>query len=82
MKKGDLFKSDFLFPDTDFITGMGSVLNIAGNYFEFATSRNELIADLKALRCDWGIVGQDISKAAKCVRDNEAIESLTEETCN
>jgi hypothetical protein len=64
------FRTDFLFPDTDFITGMGSAINIAGNYFSYATSANEDIADEKALRSDWGVIGQDLSK------------SLAEETPN
>ena len=74
MKKASLFKSDFLFPDTDFITGIGSVLNIGGNYYEFATSKNDLAADIKALRCDWGVIGQDIKRAAECVREKEVVE--------
>lgn len=63
MKKKQMFRSDFLFPDTDFVTGMGSVLNIAGSYFDFASSKSENIADLKALRSDWGVTGQDIEAA-------------------
>lgn len=65
-----MFRSDFLFPDTDFVTGMGSVLNIAGGYFDFATSKSENIADLKAIRSDWGVTGQDISAAYhECTND-------------
>lgn len=75
MKKKQMFRSDFLFPDTDFITGMGSVLNIAGGYFDFATSKSENIADLKALRSDWGVTGQDISAAYdECTNDNDQKE--------
>lgn len=67
-----MFRSDFLFPDTDFVTGMGSVLNIAGSYFEFATSKSENIADLKALRSDWGVTGQDVEAAYyECTKDND-----------
>ncbi|MBS1496799.1 MAG: hypothetical protein JSU03_04280 [Bacteroidetes bacterium] len=66
-----MFRSDFLFSDTDFVTGMGSVLNIGGNYFEFDTSISENIADLKALRSDWGVTGQDIDAAYhECLKDN------------
>lgn len=63
MKKKQLFRSDFLFPDTDFTTGMGSVLNISGSYFDFATSSDENIADLKAISSDWGVIGQDVRLA-------------------
>ena len=70
-----MFRSDFLFPDTDFVTGMGSVLNIAGGYFDFAASKSENIADLKALRSDWGVIGQDIEAAFhECSEENETKE--------
>ena len=70
MKKDQMFRSDFLFPDTDFLTGMGSVLNIAGSYFEFASSKSENLADLKALRSDWGVTGQDLEAAyLECTED-------------
>ena len=82
MKKKQLFRSDFLFPDTDFITGMGSVLNIAGSYFEFATSKSENIADLKALRSDWGVTGQDINAAmTECSNQKVSKESQSKEIC-
>jgi hypothetical protein len=68
------YSSSFLFPDSDFATGMGSTLNIAGNYFEFATSESELAADKKALLSDWGLIGQDIKQAA----DNSGIDYRNE----
>jgi hypothetical protein len=74
MKKTQMFRSDFLFPDTDFITGMGSVLNIAGGYFEFATSKSENIADLKAVRSDWGVTCQDINDALTKCSNQEGLE--------
>jgi len=75
MKKKQMFRSDFLFPDTDFVTGMGSVLNIAGGYFDFAASKSENIADLKALRSDWGVTGQDIEAAFhECSEENDTKE--------
>lgn len=80
MKKEKIFRSDFLFPDTDFITGMGSVLNIGGNYFDFATSKNENLADLKALRSDWGVTGQDINSAmTEC--SNQEVQKEPKEFC-
>ena len=73
------FKSDFLFPDTDFITGMGSVLNIAGNYFEFSSSKTEQIADSRALKSDWGVVGQDIKDVMN--NNSATINNAPLETC-
>lgn len=46
--------------------GMGSVLNIAGNYFSFSGSDTELEADEKAIHADWSAVGQDIEEAIQC----------------
>ncbi|MEY3411721.1 MAG: hypothetical protein RIQ70_407 [Bacteroidota bacterium] len=58
------YKSTFLLPKTSFWTGMSSILNIAGgntSLFNSAESGEE--ADLKALRSDWGVVGQDFEIA-------------------
>lgn len=44
---------------------MGSVLNISGNYYQFDYSDSSLIADSKAIKSDWGVIGQDIKNAAE-----------------
>lgn len=53
-------KSLFLFPDPSFIGGMGTVLDIGGNFFPFNASRTGDEADAKAIKSDWQIVGKDI----------------------
>ena len=55
--------TDFLFPRTSFLKGMGSVFNIAGNYYQFDYSSNGWEADKKAIASDWGINGQDLRSA-------------------
>jgi hypothetical protein len=55
--------SDFLFPKSTFVIGMGSVLNIGGNYFEFNSSKNELEADMFAIKNAWECVGNEIRQA-------------------
>ena len=59
-----------------FIMGMGSIMNIAGNYYDIPRyryrnrSRNRKIMsdteafeyDMKALQSDWEIIGQDFKK--------------------
>lgn len=69
MKKYSLknFKTNQMFPRTRFLTGMGSVLNISGNYFNFNYSSNEQEADAVAIASDWGMIGQDL----KSVLDSE-----------
>jgi hypothetical protein len=56
-------KTDFLVPASSFLVGVGSLLNIAGNYFEYNHSSTTSQADLRALSSDWAIVGQDIRHA-------------------
>lgn len=65
MKKNFHYSSDFLFAESGFLTGIGSVLNISGNYYDFATSGSEGEADAKALENDWGVIGQDIKTVIK-----------------
>ena len=59
MKK---YRTDFLFPKDEFIIGLGSVFNIAGNYYLINYSKD---ADVKALASDWGVVGNDIEIISK-----------------
>lgn len=61
MNKVKRYRTDFLFSLPSFLVGAGSVLNIAGNYFDFSSSDKD--ADAKALLSDWGVVGQDIQQA-------------------
>lgn len=54
------FMSDFLFSTPNFLIGAGSVINIAGNYYNFNESDSESEADAKAIENDFKMVGQDI----------------------
>jgi hypothetical protein len=53
-------KTDFLFSTTSFIIGLGSFINIGGNYFDYNTSKNYLESDRIAISMDWKIIGNDI----------------------
>jgi hypothetical protein len=55
--------SDILFSTPSFVKGMGTVINIWGNYFSFNYSQTPEEADRRALACDWRMVGQDIRNA-------------------
>lgn len=57
------YRSDFLFSETSFLIGVGSSLNLAGNYFEYAVSETPEKADLKAIENDWNMVGEDLKLA-------------------
>ena len=64
MKKRTIrYKTDYILPKNNFWVGMGSVLNIAGSYFEYNYSNSESEADLKALISDWENVGDDMRKS-------------------
>ncbi|MBV7270748.1 hypothetical protein [Winogradskyella luteola] len=64
MKKRNVrYRTDYLLPKNNFWVGMGSILNLAGSYFEYNYSRSDREADLKALISDWDNTGNDIRKA-------------------
>ena len=56
-------RTDFLFSRTGFLTGVGSVFNLAGNYYRFNSAESPEEADRRALAADWGVVGQDMATA-------------------
>jgi len=56
------YRTDFLYPTNDFLSGLGNVLNVAGNYYSFNYSSSDEEADSKAIESDWGVIGQDINK--------------------
>jgi len=63
MTKIKKYKTNFLVPSTSFLIGMGSIMNIQGNYFDFNYSDTLEEADGKAIENDWGVVGNDLRKA-------------------
>lgn len=74
MKKRKLrYKTDFLLPKNNFWVGMGSVLNLAGSYFEYNYSKSDREADLKALSSDWDNVGEDIRNAKRSYENKNAL---------
>ena len=56
-------RTDLLFSRTGFLTGAGSVFNLAGNYYTFNSAESAEAADCRALASDWGVVGQDMDLA-------------------
>lgn len=59
MKKA-YYRSDYLFPVSSFVIGMGSVLGMFAPYFEFNYSKSAKDADTMAIESDFGTIGQDI----------------------
>lgn len=61
-------RTDFLFADESFLTGMATVLDIGGSTPNFNTSANGEEADAKAIYSDWAMVGKDISNAIEAIK--------------
>ena len=56
-------KSDFLFAQPSFTSGLGRTLDLFGLYDKYNISATPAEADAKAIAADWFVVGQDISDA-------------------
>lgn len=50
----------FLFSTPSFLSGAGTVINLAGNFYEFNSSDSGFEADEKAIENDFRMIGQDI----------------------
>jgi hypothetical protein len=61
------YYSDFLFSTPNFLTGAGSVINLAGNYYKFNASKTGCEADNMAIENDFNMIGQDINDALKAI---------------
>jgi len=55
-------RTDFLAPKSSFLTGMGSILNIAGSYYDYNYSKSNAEDDFKAIKSDWQMIGNDMQK--------------------
>jgi hypothetical protein len=55
-------RSTFLFAMPGFLSGMGSVLDLAGNSVTINSSSSEEEADAVAVRQDWLAIGDDMRK--------------------
>ncbi|MCE0496625.1 MAG: hypothetical protein LV481_01575 [Methylacidiphilales bacterium] len=56
-------KSDHLVSAGSILIGAGTIMNIAGIYFQYNYSNSDEEADRCAIFRDWRMVGQDIEKA-------------------
>lgn len=69
MNELDYYKTDYLFPNMSFISGMGSIIDLSGNYFEYNLSESSEEADRKAIHSDWQVIGQDIYSVFKKINE-------------
>jgi len=73
MNRNKKHKTTFLLPKNDFWIGMGSVLNIAGSFFDYNASETPTEADAKAIYSDWYNTGEDLKDSTeKIARKHKA----------
>ena len=75
MKRKQRFATDFLFSTPTFLSGAGTVINLAGNYYDFNASDSGSEADVLALSNDFRMVGQDLADVLEVVRDEKQMLS-------
>ena len=70
--------TDFLFADSSFLTGAATIGNLPGNFYQFNSSETETEADLKAIRCDWKMIGRDLEIVfSKFGKDNPQLHECS-----
>ena len=65
MTKRKRYRTNVLFIRPSILDGIGSIMNIAGNYFDFNYSNSGVETDKKAIENDWGVIGNDILKVTE-----------------
>ncbi len=56
-------KTDFLFAQPSFASGVSRLLDLWGQFDDYNTSANGEEADAKAIAADWFVVGDDLLAA-------------------
>jgi hypothetical protein len=73
MGKKKRYVTDFLSSTPSFLSGAGTVINLAGNYYEFNVSNSGFEADRKAIENDFRMVGQDICDVIEKIREDKKL---------
>ena len=55
--------TDFLTSRSGFVDGVATIADLSGSFYKYNASKSPEIADQKAIRKDWEVVGQDLRKA-------------------
>lgn len=70
------YRTDYLFNNSSLLSGAGTVINLAGNYYDYNYSNSDCEADNKAIRNDFGVIGEDIKEAMRKISiDNNVLTS-------
>jgi len=73
MKKQKRYNTGFLFSTPSFLSGAGTVLNLAGNFYEFNSSDSGFEADQKAIENDFRMIGQDIYDVVEKIKEDKKL---------
>jgi hypothetical protein len=65
-------KTDFLFAQPSFMSGLARTLDIGGTFDAYNRSTNGGMADYRAICADWAAVGNDIKAAIDSETDKAA----------
>lgn len=57
--------SDFLFAKPSFWSGVARAVDLGATFTNYNISPTEAVADERALRSDWRVVGEDLKKAIR-----------------
>ena len=72
MKKINIkYITNYLLPKNNLLVGMGSVFNVAGNYFDYNYSKTGKQSDFTAIMSDWKNIGDDIRKSIENEKQRE-----------
>lgn len=71
MKESKRFNTGFLFSTPSFLSGAGTVINLAGNYYEYNVSASDCEADYNAIKNDFDMIGQDMNDVVKIVASDK-----------
>jgi len=73
MKKQKRYTTGFLFSTPSFLSGAGTVINLAGNFYEFNSSDSGFEADEKAIENDFRMIGQDICDVIEKIKEDKKV---------
>lgn len=70
--------TDFLVAKNGFISGMGRVLDLGStrNKYKYNSSKSGRVADSRALRSDWIVIGNDIKGAYNDVKSKQKTATI------
>jgi hypothetical protein len=67
------FRTDYLTARPSYLTGAGTVFNLAGSYYRFNAARSAKQADARAIYMDWAMIGQDLRKAMASLKPDKGL---------